>query len=154
MAVQMAAAERGWTRRPAARMARTIEVATAAALAAGLLGCANGATDQGKLPPEVADPGVVRTPAGAIARYRGAWFTFGKMLDRFTVTTAVMTDEMAGLPAPLGKSGPYTGIDSRTDFEAFQEDYNRLHAVRAEAREARGFLTSYAPDSSGALTGY
>jgi hypothetical protein len=59
-----------------------------------------------------------------------------------------MTDELVALPVTLGTDGPYTRLDSRQNptFSPIS-----FHKLRAQAREARGFLKSFAPDSSPAL---
>src|SRR4029077_20049777 len=62
----------------------------------------------------------------------------------------------ASLPAPrnVGRV-PYTNIDSRQDLTmGFEGVYSSLHHLRGQAREARGFLGAYAPDSSPALAGH
>lgn len=119
-------------------------------------GC-TGVADEGKLPPDVQDPATLQTPAGAVARYRGAIDSLPSALDWYVARTAILTDELADLPTPLNVGGFYGAINLRllnpagTDFEG---DYNRLHRLRAQAREARGFLQAYAPAASPALTGH
>ena len=122
-------------------------------LAAGGLAC--GTTDA-NLPPDVQDPAAQHTPSGAMARYRSVLADLPRAFDDFMTRTGILTDELASLPAPLGVARePYTAIDSRQDFSsAFETDYNQLHRLRGQAREARGFLRAYTPDSSPALAGH
>ncbi len=122
-------------------------------LAGAYAGCK--VTDEGELPPDVQDPKVTQTPAGAIARYRGTLATLGPLLDSLIVTTGILTDEMASLPAPVGVTrSPFTDMDSRQSLDGFQFAYAALHRLRGEAREARGGLLIYAPDRSTALAAH
>jgi len=115
-------------------------------------GLACTATDE-SLPPDIQDPASLHTPAGAMARYQGALTILPQVFDGFLTRTGILTDELADLPAPLFVGGAYTSLDSRQDLSAFTDDYARLHNLRVQAREARGFLQAYA-DSSRALVGH
>ncbi len=106
------------------------------------------------LPPNVQDPATLQTPSGAFARYRGALAALPLAFDWYLGKTATLTDELSGLPIPFGAEGDYTGIDARDGLEGFEEDYNRLHKLRGQAREARGFLEAFAGDSTRAMTGH
>jgi hypothetical protein len=124
-------------------------------LSGNVLACAPGSiADEGKLPPNVQDPATLHTPAGAVARYRGALDSLPATFERFMTESAILTDELAALPTHLGTVGTYSGLDSRTDLSSAGSDYGNLHRLRAQAREARGFLSAYAPDSSPALAGH
>lgn len=127
---------------------------TALGLALAASAACTGATDQAQLPPDVQDPKTLQSPSGAVARYHGTLAVLASTFDRVLTETGILTDELADLPARLGVGGVYTPIDSRQDLTGFAEDYNRLHRIRAQARESRGFLRVYAPDSSAALAGH
>lgn len=120
------------------------------------LGACGGLADESKLPPEIRDPAALHTAAGALARYRGALATIPRALDNFLTMGGILTDELADLPAPLNVASNYTSIDSRQDLRSgFDATYVGLHLMRGQAREARGFVTTYAPDSlSPALAGH
>jgi hypothetical protein len=123
------------------------------ALAISLSGlCACNGTDPGALPPNVEDPATIRTPNGALARYHDALTYLTGAFDHVMVTEGILTDELAALPIQRGVDGLYTALDSRQDLTGVsQGTSDRLHRLRAQAREARGFLVAYAPDSSLAL---
>lgn len=118
-----------------------------ALLAAGSLLACTGVTDDGDLPPNVQDPATIQTPSGALDRYQGARAALAEAFDWFMTEGAILTDEMAALPAPLGVYGAYDGVDRRQTPLVTSVAYGRLHKARAQAREARGFLLRYAPDS-------
>jgi hypothetical protein len=117
----------------------------------GLAVPACGVTEAGNLPPGVVEPDVPKTASGAVARYRGALATLPSAFDAAMLAGALLTDELAGLPIGFGGFGIYTNLDSRQS-PAFNP--SRFHRLRAEAREARGFLVAYAPASSPALRGH
>src|SRR5262249_34274650 len=77
-------------------------------------------------------------------------------IDHFAVLSGILTDELANLPAPPFVAGGYTDLDSRQNVDEgqFSDVYTKLHNVRRQAREARGFVQAYAPDSSTALAGH
>ncbi len=119
-------------------------------LAIAMLGC--GVADNAPLPPDVEDPATLQTPSGAMARYQGAIRGFGGAVDRAMTLGGTLTDELMALPVTSGLNGPVTAVDSRTDLSQVAEKLsNSLHRLRAQAREGRGFLGAYAPDSSPAL---
>jgi hypothetical protein len=144
----------------------------ALALIAGAAGCSPERLLGNKsLPPDVPDPEHTATPAGAIAAYRGAIVqlrtAFGGRGESFIPVTGLLTDELGS--GELGQVGsvaegmlvdsrflpedPGTGQSSAT-LHTVWELYGLLHKVRGQARQARGALLAYAPDSSPALVGH
>jgi tetratricopeptide (TPR) repeat protein len=116
-------------------------------------GC--GVIDEGKLPTNVVDPETYKTPSGALARYRGAVAGLPGAFDDVMTVGGVITDELEALPTRRGFFGPFTNIDSRVDLSGLSLRLSRrLHRLRGDTREARGFLSTYAPDSSPALAGH
>lgn len=144
----------------------------ALSLIAGVGGCSPDRLlgDQ-PLPPDVPDPAQTHTAAGALASYRGALVqlrtAFGGNDDAFIPVTGLLTDELryGNLGPELGQGDPML-IDSRflpedpgigddsTSTYAVRTVYGLLQKVRGQAREARGALIAYAPDSSRALVGH
>lgn len=116
------------------------------------------------LPPDVPDPATQKTPAGALAAYRGALVHFRAAFSGFTITTSELADEMQ----PSGVGGAVAGgdtallvgwsLDARRLPEVGAGDpngsYAALHKVRGQAREALGALAKYAPDAPPALRGH
>ncbi|HEU6449806.1 MAG TPA: hypothetical protein VFT57_00200 [Gemmatimonadaceae bacterium] len=123
------------------------------------------------LPPDVPDPEHTATPAGAIAAYRGAIAqlrtAFGGSGYSFIPITGLLTDELgygdSGQPGWVDDGmlidsrflpeDPGIGDDSTTGYPVWLV-YGLLHKVRGQARQARGALLAYAPDSSPALVGH
>jgi tetratricopeptide (TPR) repeat protein len=123
------------------------------------------------LPPDVPDPKEAATPAGALAAYRGAIMqlrsAFGGNEASFIPVTGLLTDELqSGEVGQIGlvsdpllvdsrflPEDPGIGADSTTAFPA-AIIYGELQKVRGQARQARGALRAYAPDSSPALPGH
>ncbi len=130
---------------------RLLPLVAGSVLAGSVLAC-GGVADGGTLPPNVPDPTTLQTPAGAMLRYNGALGRLRLAFEGVLLRGALLTDELAALPTPLGQRGTFTEFDSRQNLEIrSDEPYNSLHMLRAQAREARGFLAAYAPDSSPAL---
>lgn len=120
------------------------------ALLLGMTGC--GLSDEMSLPPDIENPSVVKTPAGAMARYAATLARFAGVVEIAAVHGGILTDELHGLPSPVGQSAIYSGLDSRMSPGAVADmPYDSLHYVRGQAQEARGFVAMYAPDSSVAL---
>jgi hypothetical protein len=126
----------------------------------------------GGLPPDLVDPGIAHTPAGALAAYRGALVQFrsayagfsGGAHGAFVLTAGLLSDELqsGSIGAPLGSSGDDEApVDSRNLPEyadpasesgvAYRETYISLQKARGQASEALGLLAAYMPDSSPAL---
>ncbi len=128
-----------------------------------VVGC-SGVSDNA-IPPDVRDPTAVKTPAGAMAIYRGTLALFSQGINRFMVASGTLTDELVALAVPVGMTmGGYTPLDTRALPEGIDVAlrdaggssvaiYGELHGLRNQAREGRGFLKDYAPDSSSALRG-
>ncbi|HEX6535714.1 MAG TPA: hypothetical protein VF041_14045 [Gemmatimonadaceae bacterium] len=124
-----------------------------------------------QLPPDVPDPAETHTPAGAIAAYHGALVrfrtAFGGDAESFTPVTGLLTDELrsADVSDPNRTTDPML-VDSRflpedpgigddsTTASPIQSLYGLLQKARGQARQARGALLAYAPDSSKALVGH
>jgi tetratricopeptide (TPR) repeat protein len=123
------------------------------------------------LPPDVPDPTQTHTAAGAIAAYHGALVAlrhaFAGDPASFIPVTGLLTDELrSGNVGQLGSLAAPMLVDSRflpedpgigTDAVTplpVSTVYLLLNKVRGQAREARGALLAYAPDSSTALVGY
>lgn len=143
-------------------------------LAAALPGCSpDRVLGNAPLPPDVPDPAETRTPAGAMAAYRGALVqfqeAFGSRSNSFIPVAGVLTDELrAGNAGLVGSTSPVQLIDSRsmpeepedgqlfTNIYATSVDglYGWLQRTRGQAQQARGALRAYAPDSSSAYTAH
>ncbi len=145
-----------WRARPRRRRCQRGRVATllvGGLLAAGALGC--GVGGEGELPPNVPDPATVQNPTGALKRYRAALAQVPRAFSSTLSLGGILTDELAAMSTPFGIGGAFTGVDARLNLESYGLQYgNRLQSIRAQAREARGFLGAYAPDSSPALQGH
>ena len=117
-------------------------------------GC--GVSGENSLPPDVQDPVHVQTPEGAMAFYRGVLAALPLRFEEVLSTAGIVTDELAALPISVGGIETYTMADSRSNLEVpvVQGIHEYLHRLRAQAREARGFLMTYASDSSPALRGH
>ncbi len=119
------------------------------------LGC--GLAEEGTLSPDKEDPATLKTPSGAMARYREVVVELGPVVDRAMTIGGAMTDELTALPLPVDVAGPFTVPDSRQDglIGTFRTGLAaRLFKIRVQASESRGFLRAYAPDSSPALAGH
>jgi hypothetical protein len=135
--------------------------------------------DNATLPPNVADPGLTKTPAGAVSAYHGTLSIFnpafagnlqgGTTQASFVPASGLMSDELrdGAFGEAVGIFTPVTPLDSRaapecgfgvptTSCNEQYSDalYSGLQRVRANANEARGLLTHYAPASLQALTGH
>ncbi|MBX6330990.1 MAG: hypothetical protein IRY91_03985 [Gemmatimonadaceae bacterium] len=155
------------------RSARAVRLAAAALLAvATLAGCSpERLAGNDALPPDVPDPATTHTPAGALAMYRGAIVqlrsAFGGRPESFVPITGLLTDEVRSndvnqsstvtdpmlIDSRFLPEDPGIGGDSTTP-EPIRQLYGYLQKTRGQAREARGALRAYAPDSSSALTGH
>jgi hypothetical protein len=120
----------------------------------------------------VPDPANTETAAGALAAYRGALVQLrtafgGKVSNHsFVPISGLLTDELQAAEAGLtGVTSANILVDSRflpedpgtnqstTDY-VYMYIYGLLQQVRGQARQARGALDAYAPDSSAALAGH
>ncbi len=119
------------------------------------------------LPTDINDPGVVKTPTGAMGAYYSAVLAFRAILDgqglevgvsqSYIGFSGLLTDELQASGALLTNTFPTAfgaAIDARSDEILNNYPYDGLQIVRARAREARGALRKYYPASSSALTGY
>jgi hypothetical protein len=134
----------------------------------------------GELPPNITDPAVTHTPAGAMNAYRGALTELSTAFAGFAdagsvhsasvvMTTGLLSDELQSgeaLGSPRG-TVPLIGsvfVDSRTLPEntdpvtepasTYQTTYNELQKARGQANEAAGLLAAYVPASARTLTGH
>jgi tetratricopeptide (TPR) repeat protein len=138
----------------------------------------------GDLPGGILDPGATKTPAGALAAYRGALVQFRQAFGGFDtrygndgsyiVTSGLLSDELqaSSIGSPLdGFPGSWSYlVDARTLPEyadpspepqaPYRQTYSALQVTRAQARDAVGLLASYVPHSKAlaghlyAVTGY
>jgi hypothetical protein len=123
------------------------------------------------LPPDVPDPAQTRTPAGALAAYRGAILLFrtaaGGDPSSMIPISGLLTDELRA--GDLGQAGNVSQdmlIDSRfmPEFGGSGSDsttpgeisslYGMLQKVRGQARESRGALVAFIPTGSSAQQGH
>jgi len=141
-------------------------------VAAALAGCSpEKLAGNDQLPPDVPDPAHMKTPAGAIAAYHGTLvelrYAFGGNDYSFVPVSGLLTDELrygdlgqiGSLAAPMLVDSRFMPEDPgiRSNSLTPSSDmgtYALLHKVRGQARQARGALLAYAPDSSTALVGY
>ena len=139
------------------------------ALAVAVTGCApDQIVGNGSLPPGVVDPAVTKTPAGALAAYRGTLDLFasafggGRSSFSHIVVAGVLSDELQANSVgdiyaadPLdSRMLPEYGDPSREQFQSYPNDFSALNQVRGQAEEARGLLRAYGGDSGTALIGH
>lgn len=124
------------------------------AMLTGLVSGACGVTDEAALPPDVQDPATVQTASGAMAFYQRVVATVPEIVVDLVPIGGILSDELAALPLRPLTSGTHTQLDSRQDGRIAEFLHAELHRLRAQAQEARGFLTTYAADSSPALRGH
>jgi len=125
----------------------------------------------GSLPPGVVDPGITKTPAGALAAYRGTLALFAQAFGgsfggsngiSHIVVAGILSDELqANSVGDLNTADP---LDSRVlpelsnpaleQFQTYLGDYRGLQQVRGQAEEARGLLEAYGGDSGKVLVGH
>ena len=117
-----------------------------------------------KLPPNVADPAVTKTPEGAVAAYNGLHEQFRRAFGggsggggtSVTVIGGLLGDELQVGGFELGSSS--APVDARAMLEGVEDAtalgaYSRLQRVRGQASQAIGLLTRYAPEQR-ALRGH
>jgi len=155
--------------KPTSGVARRCRVHTRVlALAVAVTGCApDQIVGNGSLPPGVVDPGVTKTPAGALAAYRGTLTLFafafgGSNSFSHIVVTGVLSDELQS--TSVGDFNAADPLDSRMlpeysnpsleQFQTYLSDYRGLQQVRGQAEEARGLLRAYGGDSGQVLIGH
>ena len=155
-------------RAPASRRARKPGVGQLMLLvgaAAFLGGCSpDSILKSDKLPPEVADPAITKTPQGAVAAYNGLHEQFRSAFGGadWGIQTSVVAiggllgDELQVGRADLGATP--MPVDARAMPEGASDDvamqaYSKLQRVRGQASQAIGLLTRYAPEQR-AITGH
>jgi hypothetical protein len=150
-------------------------------LAGLLIGCSlDGLLKSNTLPPDVADPALTQTPAGAVEAYRG---TLGQFREAFAGQAStgggvvgfggLLTDELQsgslGSGNGLGTSGiggDRGEVDARSLPELFGttvtaeppnmavlDVYSDLQKVRGQAAQAIGLLVHFGPSNSAPLIG-
>jgi hypothetical protein len=119
-----------------------------------LVGCKDLVGDP-QLPAGAEDPATYNTPTGALQLTATAKAYFEDALGgtNFTMQSGLLADELANANSQVGDS-----VDSRHLPEGYvglptDQVYRRLQALRAQARQARGVVTKYAPDLSPAVRG-
>jgi len=162
------ARHRRWARQSSA-IGRLVLLVGAAVLVAG---CSpDFLLKSDKLPPDVADPAITRTPQGAVAAYNGLYEQFRRAFggNDFGVETSVVAiggllgDELqVGGQIPGSSSTPSSSspvsVDTRSMLEGTENfttlsAYSKLQRVRGQASQAIGLLTRYAPEQR-ALIGH
>jgi hypothetical protein len=130
--------------------------------------------------PGILDPASSKTPAGALAAYRGAIAYLGYALGAnvpqgsgapfgsFVATSGLLSDELQSgdIGAPLGSASGSATVptDARRMPEyvdptsepiaSYRSTYTALQMTRNQARNAVGLVAAYLPDSSAALTAH
>jgi len=141
-------------------------------LSLGVIACSpQNVVGNAPLPPDLADPRLTETPAGAVSAYFGtlARFrdAFGPTYGGVAAVTGLLTDELqdGGIGAPPGALSSGASLDARVLPEVSDPvlesgalytggTYGALHAVRGQARQARGLLVHFGGDTLRALTGH
>jgi hypothetical protein len=137
-----------------------------------LAGCsADGILGSNTLPPDVPDPAQTKTPAGALAAYRGAVGQFAKAFGGrvgVAIPTAVLSDELqSGNVSVAGVTEYWMPTDARAlpeyadpSLDAYatvpgtpSRAYGELQKARGQMNQALGALRAYAPDAPVALQG-
>ena len=120
-----------------------------------------------KLPPNIADPAITKTPQGAVAAYNGLHEqfrrafgggesgSFGSVGSNVAAIGGLLGDELQLGGDQLGSSS--APVDARSMLEGAEDSqalatYSKLQRVRGQASQAIGLLTRYAPEQR-ALTG-
>jgi hypothetical protein len=171
----------GW-RLPAGSLARLLAILCLLFPAAG---CSpDRVLGTGDLPGNILDPGATKTPAGALAAYRGAlvqfrqafggWNTNSGIDGSYIASSGLLSDELQssliGAPRGAFSSDASDVMDARALPEyadpnaepraPYLATYSALQVTRAQARNAEGLLASYVPGSRAlvghlyAVTGY
>lgn len=136
-----------------------------ASLAVLIAGCSpDSILESDKLPPDVTDPGITKTPDGAVAAYYGlrdqfrAAFGGDGLVARSSVvaTGGLLGDELQVGGSDLGRSS--IPVDALVMLEGAEDNlalqtYAKLQKVRGQASQAIGLLTHYAPEQH-ALIGH
>ena len=117
-----------------------------------------------KLPPDVADPAITKTPEGAVAAYNGLREQFrlafgggaGSIESSVTAMGGLFSDELQVGGDALGSTS--LPVDARAMVEGAEDGttlgtYSKLQRVRGQASQAIGLLTRYAPEQR-AITGH
>jgi hypothetical protein len=114
------------------------------------------------LPPDVSDPAITETPAGAVAVYHGLVGKFrsgfggdlGGEQRSFISASGLLTDELQ--PGSFSLGTTVFLIDQRAMLEGPTQNeeeatYGDLQAVRGQATQAIGLLSTYAPEQRALL---
>ena len=146
--------------RSTGRHVRRALVACSLAMATG---CSiDGILKSDELPPDVTDPAITKTPAGAVAAYHGLVEEFrgafgGEVFGRsVTAIGGMLGDELQLGSSSLGRDA--VPVDARAMIEGVADAdalgvYGKLQKARGQASQAIGLLTRYAPDQR-AVTGH
>ena len=104
-------------------------------------------TGDDKLPPDVTDPGITQTRAGAISVYNGTLAQFRNGFGKhFIPVSGVLSDEL------IYGATAYDNLDFRSLPESFvphraDSVYSRLQRSRGQATQANALLAHYASDA-------
>lgn len=120
------------------------------------LGACKDLTGTPDLPVGTVDPANLRTPAGALALYRGAVGMFQSAFAQYARSSGLLTDELEGV-AQLDPRGVLLG-QRPTDFLDARQlpnrsviaDYGNLQRLRGQAGLAIGALKTYAENDPAA----
>ncbi|HEY9514038.1 MAG TPA: hypothetical protein VIQ74_00055, partial [Gemmatimonadaceae bacterium] len=111
-----------------------------------------------KLPPNITDPAITKTPQGAVAAYNGLHEQFRQAFGggtAYTIETSVtamgglFSDELQVGGSQLGAAS--LPVDARSMLEGAEDfqalvTYSKLQRVRGQASQAIGLLTRYASE--------
>ena len=144
----------------APRVLRLALLASALVLAAGC--SADSILQSDKLPPDVTDPAITKTPEGAVQAYYGLREQFRRAFggEYYGTETGVVAlggllgDELQVGSSTLGQSS--IPVDARLMLEGEEDGitssaYGKLQKVRGQASQAIGLLTRYAPEQRALL---
>lgn len=103
-----------------------------------------------KLPAGSEDPATYNTPTGALQLTATAKAMFEDILAKTTLESGVIADELTNANPQLIDSVDARYLPENTSHPTDQM-YQQLQALRAQARQARGVATKYAPALSPAV---
>lgn len=126
-------------------------VVGALSLTACLMGCKDLVGDP-KLPAGSESPATYNTPAGALQLTTTTKVMFEDVLATTTLESGVIADELTN-----ANTQDIDSVDARylpeNTSQPTDQLYQRLQALRGQARQARGVVTAYAPALSPAVRG-
>lgn len=136
--------------------AKGLGAATLLFLAVNVAGCSPDRLFGTSLPPNIPDPGLTHTAAGAVAAYYGALVLFrgavGGNQNSYIPVSGLFADELGAPPQFVGAFSEKLLVDSRDLPDGYlgtinSDAYSGLQTARGQAQEAIGLLRAYDPDS-------